>query len=1291
MPDVDLGKVSARVGLDISELDANEQKAVLRMRQLADAQEKLVQKSKAQMQEIEKLGSVIDALKAAREKAAFNDTSAFLGIDDGKIKKILEQLEQLDREYDKLLHSQEKQKSLVEALYKERDQAYGKNRIKEIDQELKKVNADLERTEKQLKAVAEKQEPLRSKLFDEADKSITQREQDLAKLQAEYERTGVEIDTARQKQELFDAQLSQRSARSEMTMSIGAITSGLRTMGVVSSDLSGTVGQVVSQLTNMKRAITAAQAAGAGTMATVSMVTAGLGIAVAVIAKVVEAYKEAKQKQREYFEDAITYIGEYKSKLETMERAAKVLNDETSTVDELTAARQTLESTFDGMIAGYDAEGNALYLSNEALQEQIRLLQQKYDLNLKIAASNTTALEDYDTETRRLKNLEKQLKQAEKFLQNGGDSVEADTANLFIQVGMAAYKKRIAEIPGEIDQIQSELMEMGDKVFAYYSAKVEQDVVGRLGSNLNSAQHAILNNLLAEHQKFFSSGKIDPGKYEKMISDTIMPALENWQDGIRDLRAENENTVNAMGDGVKNYAANLSLLKTAQQELNDAHKFSASTIQSLLSAYPALQGKIAMYQSGLMSEKELLKELAQEQKNEQDAYEASVRAKLEATDDFYEKISDNTVIKSLVAQYQGDGEAFKTVQELKIAISSSAYDNINKITTEMFQANADKYGVDLKNYASLTEAKIELAKRMQQAENGFTLSRAGGSSSVYKGYTYQQLENEIKELKQRQHPEQYKELISEIQTWMKQQDATYGAIKDVNSVVEQYSTKIKGLQDKVDSSTGSARDKVYDAYKEELDQINYLKNIGQLTTEQELAALEALLAKYKSNAEARKELEVDIYNLKKQIFDQTYNAEKQHIEDLKALGQINGHQEIEMYDKLLAKYKENTDIKMELEKKLHALKEQNFTNEYNEERKMVNHRKNTGQLTTEQEIAELERLLAKYRSNADIRMQLEEDIYALKQSLIRGESAAVGSQTQSYVNETFNAVKAALTAKYKAQAEAEKKAIQQSIDNWKTWEKETTASIQAQIDELDRLNDAQEYESKVSEYNQKLQAIDLKIQFEKDSYNLGQLQKERARIQDELNDVIADKELNDKRASLRAEMDAIKEKSAAEQEILQEQLKATEEKYSAMTETVKLNQEAQKILISKGQQDIVNLIKSYAPDYFKSGEAVGEQFVYGLNMSLEGVETYFETIRNMVLEQQAKIAATMSGAASDYFNTKEKYEARIASNSSTVNNTSNSADNRSFNFTINSTDNISDPIAFHRLCERIQNAILRSL
>lgn len=1276
MPDVDLGKVSAKVGLDISELDANEQKAALRMRQLADAQEKLVQKSKAQMQEIEKLGSAIGALKAARDKAAFSDTSSFLGIDDGKIKQILEQLEQLDREYDNLKKKQSQQISEVERLERLLNTATGRNKIKEIESELAKANKELETTEKQLKKVAEKTEPLKGKLFDEADKSIAKRENDLEALQAEYERTGTEIDAARQKQELFDAQLAQKSARSEMTMSIGTITSGLRTMGVVSSDLSGTVGQVVTQLTSMKRAIAAAQAAGAGTMATVSAVTAGLGIAVAVIAKVVEAYKEAKQKQREYFEDAISYIGEYKSKLETMERAAKVLNDETSTVDELTAARQTLESTFDGMIAGYDAEGNALYLSNDALQEQIRLLQQKYDLNLKIAASNTTAVDDYEESKNK---LEKDIEKLDKLKSNSyGGNILAEADRLYA----------VQSLEDEIADLQTDLMDMGDKVFAHYSAKVEQDVVGRLGSNLNSAQHAILNNLLAEHQEFFSSGKIDLDDYNNMIDDAILPALENWEDSIRDLREHSDNTVSALSEGAKNYAANISALKTAQQELNESHKFSASTLQSLIAVYPALEGKIALYQSGLLSEKALLLELSGLYDDEKKSYEASVRKKLESTEEFYDKLKDTKAIKELAKAYNLDLTQYKTVEELKKAINSDVYAAIESITDGSVTALAQKYNVDLKNYKNLTEAKIELAKRMSRAESGFVNTHG---ETVFENYTYQGLEKELRDLQKRNGDGKYDALISDIQTWIADQDKAFGAISDIDKIVEQYSSQIKGLQDKVDSSTSSARDKVYDAYKEELDQINYLKNTGQLTTEQELAALEDLLAKYKSNAGARKELEVDIYNLKKQIFDQTYNAEKQHIEDLKALGQINGQQEIEMYDKLLAKYKENTDIKMELEKKLYALKEQNFTNEYNEERKMVNHRKNTGQLTTEQEIAELQRLLVKYQSNADIRMQLEEDIYALKQSLIRGESAAVGSQTQSYVNETFNAVKAALTAKYKAQAEAEKKAIQQSIDNWKTWEKETTASIQAQIDELDRLNDAQEYESKVSEYNQKLQAIDLKIQFEKDSYNLSQLQKERARIQDELNDVIADKELNDKRASLRAEMDAIKEKSAVEQEVLQEQLKATEEKYSAMTETVKLNQEAQKILISKGQQDIVNLIKSYAPDYFKSGEAVGEQFVYGLNMSLEGVETYFETIRNMVLEQQAKIATTMSGAASDYFNTKEKYEARIASNSSTVNNTSNSADNRSFNFTINSTDNISDPIAFHRLCERIQNAILRSL
>ena len=124
-----------------------------------------------------------------------------------------------------------------------------------------------------------------------------------------------------------------------------------------------------------------------------------------------------------------------------------------------------------------------------------------------------------------------------------------------------------------------------------------------------------------------------------------------------------------------------------------------------------------------------------------------------------------------------------------------------------------------------------------------------------------------------------------------------------------------------------------------------------------------------------------------------------------------------------------------------------------------------------------------------IPMDLEIELYNLKKELQQEEINAIDSLAGALVE--------ALRNRYEEQRKAEQDRIQESIGNWQTWEDETVSAIQGQIDALDELEKQEESEEKRREYEQKKQALQLQLAYEKDDYQRKQYQQELARLEKE--------------------------------------------------------------------------------------------------------------------------------------------------------------------------------------------------
>ena len=276
--------------------------------------------------------------------------------------------------------------------------------------------------------------------------------------------------------------------------------------------------------------------------------------------------------------------------------------------------------------------------------------------------------------------------------------------------------------------------------------------------------------------------------------------------------------------------------------------------------------------------------------------------------------------------------------------------------------------------------------------------------------------------------------------------------------------------------------------------------------------------------------------------------------------------------------------------------------------KLLEQKKKMDQVTNEEELAWLERMLGQYRMSAEERQDLEYRIYQVKKKLQDEEEKRLQQQIKQ-LDELGSAVTSALKARYEEQKEIEQKRIDDSIQSWKVWEEQTVAAIQGQIDALDELEEEQESADKRAEYERNKQALELQKAYEKDLYQREMIQKEINRLDKEEQKRLEQEARDELRKQLEQQIEDAKEQSKQKQEALEKESEALDETYEKLMQDSALKAEAERMLMQASQEDILQLLQSYAPDYEVVGQSMGEKLVEGFTQKVGSIEDYFNRTR----------------------------------------------------------------------------------
>jgi hypothetical protein len=422
---------------------------------------------------------------------------------------------------------------------------------------------------------------------------------------------------------------------------------------------------------------------------------------------------------------------------------------------------------------------------------------------------------------------------------------------------------------------------------------------------------------------------------------------------------------------------------------------------------------------------------------------------------------------------------------------------------------------------------------------------------------------------------------------------------------------------------------------------------------------------------------------KKDDRNEALQQELKLLEHRKALNQLSAQDEIAWLERINATYAKNADEQMDMEKRLYNARkalqeaeEQAAKEALNEALKGIESKKALNKISTEEEIQQLERIRQTYRMNAEDAMSLEIKLYNLKKTL--------RDERTDKLDNIADGVTEALKNKYEKQKKYETDRINQSIKSWQDWEDKTVSAIQGQIDALDELSKAQESEDKRQEYETKRQATALQLAYEKDDYNRKQLQKELNRLDQEEAKRLEAEAREKQKEELQKQMDAVKEESTKQQDALKKRQDALNEQYEKLTSSFALEAEAQKTIMEKGMNGVIDLIKSFAPEFNLAGKTLAEKLYEGFESKNWDIDAYSNIIKNGTGSAYQQAQRVAIDAANKFWRTRTEYNRQTGM-------TTAPAKAPEVNLTVNFNQPVQSPVETQRALRRVSQELARQI
>ncbi|MEF2919323.1 MAG: hypothetical protein U0O22_02505 [Acutalibacteraceae bacterium] len=792
----------------------------------------------------------------------------------------------------------------------------------------------------------------------------------------------------------------------------------------------------------------------------------------------------------------------------------------------------------------------------------------------------------------------------------------------------------------------SKLMELCDTYpkLAQYIAETG-DLSLENGNKIKAVQKELLqsNIRLIESNRDELVSKKNLTAEETSLLQNYTASLKIYQEQLKQLNTKDNIDLDS-------FKASADDLSSAYNKLINSKKLDFETTLSLIQTYPEIAQAMAEGNNSMEKQKAIIEKLYEAKKKE-------LLLSLEA---------DQKELQSLIKTNNAKIAEYERMIE--------AYHMVASVVTEYKSKIADLQKENKNNKDSLNEtlSTIKAIKNMSIAD--FSNDNSSSTSK-----TNEKLKEQLELIEHRRALNNltYAEEIS----WLKMLYAEYTETAEERMSLEE---KIYTAQQ---NSIKEQQQAYSDLYDNQIKKLEHLKNLDQLSKQQELAWLNTLNNEYVLTTEQRMSLEEKIHNVQKEISEEkeqamadAVQAEYDLLEHEKAMDRLSAEEELKWLERIYRQYAMSSKDRSALEEKIHSARKNNEEEiqKLQEEtlEKAINaleNRRKVSRMTYEEEIKQLREIYNTYKLTAEQQQKVLEQI--------RSVSESAKSERSSQFSTVASGVIEALENRYQKQREAEEQLINDSIDGWQRWENETVNAIQSQIDALDKLADTQKSEDERREYENKRQAAELLMAYEHDDYNRKQYEKELARLDNEEAQRLAEEQREQKRQQLQEQIESVKKESSAQQDLLNAELEAISKNYEKVMSQYSLENEAYRMMLDKSQNEIVKFIASFAPEYELAGKTLGEKLYSGLKNKIKDINYWFKELDVKWQYYSNQTATLAHKTVDDFWNSRANYQQQLTTMTQVPN----------INLTVNFNESVESPVQVARKMEEVTNNLVSQL
>lgn len=160
---------------------------------------------------------------------------------------------------------------------------------------------------------------------------------------------------------------------------------------------------------------------------------------------------------------------------------------------------------------------------------------------------------------------------------------------------------------------------------------------------------------------------------------------------------------------------------------------------------------------------------------------------------------------------------------------------------------------------------------------------------------------------------------------------------------------------------------------------------NRISTEEQLAQYKIVLETYKLTAEERKKVAREIYTLEKQLQNESYQASMDWIEEEKYYKRLSLEEELAAYERVQARYAEGTEEYKKMAREIYRVRNELLDASYQASMDWIEEEKYYNRMSLSEELAAYKRVQSRYANGTEERKKMDREVYRLEKEIYEAQ------------------------------------------------------------------------------------------------------------------------------------------------------------------------------------------------------------------------------------------------------------------------------------------------------------------